>query len=716
MSGQKRRWQDWPGSAWEPGPPKAARLSPEPGPSWRTDPCAILTDLEKLCDQRPQQLLPFLLEHDYQLEQLGESPGLSPARVYTLLRALKLAMESAGKPEQVQQVLALVLRPAFVLRSLLGFIAELESFQHQDGQIPREVMEDTVAALHHLLTASPKQTKTLLCYPVDLLFATVQRLQSRGFEFTWIIQKRLHDTKSLVDATFPRSSAPLASPAWWEDFHTLPVFPTPEEIFVDPGQKLKRNLPVGKFVSDVAYLDTHFRLLREDFIRPLRAGISAHFSLRNVDCGQVLFGTVVGGNRPELLKGAVWLDIKANHSDLLRQHLGKTSFIMVESPAFESYRHVLEGLQEMDPAQVLFQSYVVQCRTPVAPPTHFGDAVTFDLSVLRPTGRLRTCLALGFQGHVTAVDLTAVRPCDSYIWSPETFPHLDESQILAIRMALSREFVLIQGPPGTGKTFFGLQIVEILLRNQSQWWEDQRPFLVVCYTNHALDQFMEGTYDYQALGICPQSLGFQMRKTLQKQKESIAYRTTVLELRRRGILTDTELAAEIRDDNLARSWLRPKPADYTLEKKYFLGISLFERMINNQIPYVQLLYQHRMRPEISRLLVPLFYKQLKDHNAVAEYEKIKGMESSVFFIQHTAAESHSADSESYRNEFEASFLVSLSRYLLEQGYDQSQVTVLTPYHGQVLKIRTLMRRRDMGEVAVHAVDDFQGEENDIILL
>ncbi|XP_074980961.1 NFX1-type zinc finger-containing protein 1-like [Caretta caretta] len=282
MSGQKRRWQDWPDSAWEPGPPKAARLSPEPGPSWRTDPCAILTDLEKLCDQRPQQLLPFLLEHDYQREQLGESPGLSPARVYTLLRALKLAMESAGKPEQVQQVLALVLRPAFVLRSLLGFIAELESFQHQDGQIPREVMEDTVAALHHLLTASPKQTKTLLCYPVDLLFATVQRLQSRGFEFTWIIQKRLHDTKSLVDAIFPRSSAPLASPAWREDFHTLPVFPTPEEIFVDPGQKLKRNLPVGKFVSDLAYLDTHFRLLREDFIRPLRAGISAHFSLRNV--------------------------------------------------------------------------------------------------------------------------------------------------------------------------------------------------------------------------------------------------------------------------------------------------------------------------------------------------------------------------------------------------------------------------------------------------
>ncbi|KAG6922264.1 zinc finger NFX1-type containing 1, partial [Chelydra serpentina] len=357
-------------------------------------------------------------------------------------------VESAGEPEQVQPVLALALRPAFVLRSLLGFIAELDSFQHQDGQIPQEMMEDTVAALHHLLTASPQQTKTLLCYPVDLLFATVQRLQSRGFEFTWIIQKRLHDTKSLVDATFPRSSAPLASPAWQEDFHAVPVFPAPEEIFVDPGQRLKRNLPVGKYASAAAYLDTHFRLLREDFVRPLRAGISAHFSLRNVfggagkqrgalrlyrnvqlatvgtspagamymarfqaprgsahasskrllsgsltclissDCGQVLFGTVVGGKRPELLKGAVWLDIKANHSDLLRQHLGKTDFTMVESPAFfESYRYVLEGLQEMDPARVPFQSYVVQCHTTVAPPAHFGEDVTFDLSVLRPTGR-----------------------------------------------------------------------------------------------------------------------------------------------------------------------------------------------------------------------------------------------------------------------------------------------------------------------------------------
>lgn len=40
---------------------------------------------------------------------------------------------------------------------------------------------------------------------------------------------------------------------------------------------------------------------------------------------------------------------------------------------------------------------------------------------------------------------------------------------------------------GTGKTYIGLRIVETLLANTNKF-----PILVVCYTNHALDQFLEG--------------------------------------------------------------------------------------------------------------------------------------------------------------------------------------------------------------------------------
>lgn len=80
------------------------------------------------------------------------------------------------------------------------------------------------------------------------------------------------------------------------------------------------------------------------------------------------------------------------------------------------------------------------------------------------------------------------------------------------------------------------------------------------------------------------------------------------------------------------------------------------------------------------------------------------------------AEDHSGHTGSYSNRSEATFLVHLCKYLLEQGYAKGQLTVLTPYSGQVATIRQLLARRDMAKVAVCTVDDFQGEESDIVLL
>lgn len=59
----------------------------------------------------------------------------------------------------------------------------------------------------------------------------------------------------------------------------------------------------------------------------------------------------------------------------------------------------------------------------------------------------------------------------------------------AYTFALTKEFAVIQGPPGTGKTYLGVKIASTLLRNLSL---EGTPMLIICYTNHALDQFLEG--------------------------------------------------------------------------------------------------------------------------------------------------------------------------------------------------------------------------------
>jgi hypothetical protein len=66
---------------------------------------------------------------------------------------------------------------------------------------------------------------------------------------------------------------------------------------------------------------------------------------------------------------------------------------------------------------------------------------------------------------------------------------LDPSQHTALAQALKHRVALIQGPPGTGKTFIGVQLCDIILKHS------QETILCVCYTNHALDQFLEALLD-----------------------------------------------------------------------------------------------------------------------------------------------------------------------------------------------------------------------------
>ena len=80
------------------------------------------------------------------------------------------------------------------------------------------------------------------------------------------------------------------------------------------------------------------------------------------------------------------------------------------------------------------------------------------------------------------------------VLQPETWPTAEElsfndSQYEAYRLALTHEFAVIQGPPGTGKTFIAINVAKTLLQNVSS--EGHCLMLIICYTNHALDQFLE---------------------------------------------------------------------------------------------------------------------------------------------------------------------------------------------------------------------------------
>jgi len=57
------------------------------------------------------------------------------------------------------------------------------------------------------------------------------------------------------------------------NFKEISVLPTHEEILTHEEPFLRENKIEGQYDNEEHYLDVQFRLLREDFIRPLREGI-----------------------------------------------------------------------------------------------------------------------------------------------------------------------------------------------------------------------------------------------------------------------------------------------------------------------------------------------------------------------------------------------------------------------------------------------------------
>ncbi|KAG1804061.1 P-loop containing nucleoside triphosphate hydrolase protein [Suillus subaureus] len=87
-------------------------------------------------------------------------------------------------------------------------------------------------------------------------------------------------------------------------------------------------------------------------------------------------------------------------------------------------------------------------------------------------------------GVITAIEANRSGNLQHLLQTPNPI-QLDRSQALSILSGLTQRVSLIQGPPGTGKSFVGALLAKALhdFTNQT--------ILVVCYTNHALDQFLD---------------------------------------------------------------------------------------------------------------------------------------------------------------------------------------------------------------------------------
>lgn len=211
--------------------------------------------------------------------------------------------------------------------------------------------------------------------------------------------------------------------------------------------------------------------------------------------------------------------------------------------------------------------------------------------------------------------------------------------------------------------------------------------------------------------------------------------------------------------------LRPKLESYSLSEVaghgFDLDVSLFERLIIGGLESVALEVQHRMRPSISSIIRHQTYPRLVDHESVEKYPPIRGVDSSVdgiIFIDHRCLEDSVVEdtfvsdrsTSTKANSYEVDLSIEIVRFLLLQGYNPDRIVVLTPYVGQLMQLLVALRTklaevqayvseqdlRDLEDVSddvvndegikdsgssiaksvrISTVDNFQGEESDIVV-
>ena len=367
-------------------------------------------------------------------------------------------------------------------------------------------------------------------------------LNSPLFEIRTVGQKIKHVLSALETSSY---SGDEAGPGGrhdndFTDFRQISIPPTADELtsvepsFLRVADVLANSSGDNKTLA--LHLDNHFRLLREDMLSDMREEL------------QIALGKKNGRHRGLVVNGLIVLDMDSGlptkrrpwglmfqcksdlpqlnrikpkdrrafllenrnifkhqslaclildgevaafptiHRDLdllekkppvvTLQFIGKTStskallrlktardirLIQIDTAVF-SYEPVLKRLQELNQLplvdELLFwgpESFVTQ---PPFPPTSLMERIESD-----PDQDLQ-------------VMLKTTRSIQ-----------LDDSQRTSLLTGLRQRVSLIQGPPGTGKSFIGALIAKIILQFS------EKTILVVTFTNHALDQFLEDLLD-----------------------------------------------------------------------------------------------------------------------------------------------------------------------------------------------------------------------------
>jgi len=546
--------------------------------------------IQDLTAKKPHEIICEITKSNSPFATFLNEPELEAEWLMHVVEILR-SMCSSSFTGNINEMLNHVLRSR-LMHALVYYLSDVENERDEKTLAKMKTFMEHLTELLSSITntlpliAVERDVKKVITKTIDVIDKVNDKFQT-GVDDTFkdklqTLTLKIDSYKAMWEQKVPSSRQPpssyedkLSKMAPPDDFRTISLHPTYDDlkgghqfVFIRPN-KVK-----GAYRNVEHYLDVQFRLLREDFVYPLRTGLKAYTEAKaatrtdaakrlkskyeNVrfyrdtkfegrtmtkshELGYVLafdphrrlrivweyskrfmfgslllfttndfqtffYGTVLERDEKYVQAGRIL--VKLPLSVEISESFFEREYLLVESEVlFEPYFHVMRRLQTFKEDDFPMPKYIVFGETGHERPAYMEklQALTIEdlkeLQLKRSGGLLASAViepgetllseakSWNVLGH--PVDLTR-----NDQWPTAAELQFDESQYEAFKTALTSNFCVIQGPPGTGKTFLGLKIAQVLLENmqcpRSRVTRIRPPILVVCYTNHALDQFLEG--------------------------------------------------------------------------------------------------------------------------------------------------------------------------------------------------------------------------------
>ena len=238
-------------------------------------PRVSLHKVNDLLQEEPEDILIKLQNPQFGLDLYLNAQSMSDELITSFTELLVKSLKCYSLREQISRLILKLVDSLFITKYLYALI------------IKKQHNEYNVQLLHHSLTISEaifemnpsnfvkiEHLKERMENIIKLkLNADNEELLNKFNEFEKMISKR-EDPQPIVSTPlrFNLTNQSFIDPP--NTINTLNIIPKLDDLINDTNPFLRANIVQGPYRSVEHYLDVHFRLLREDFMQPLRSGIN----------------------------------------------------------------------------------------------------------------------------------------------------------------------------------------------------------------------------------------------------------------------------------------------------------------------------------------------------------------------------------------------------------------------------------------------------------